>query len=357
MSVQLKIDSFGTVENPITKKQNAIKRFTWTNKNGTSVAILSYGATIQSIKVPDRNGKVEDIVMGFDDIAGYRQANNPFFGAFVGRVANRIRRGEFTLNGEAFTVSKNRNNNHLHGGNIGFDKYNFNHHVDGNVVYLSHLSPDGNEGYPGDVLTTVKCELRSDNSLVMTYQATSSKPTPVNLTNHSYFNLAGHASGYEEINKHVININADKITETDSEFIPTGKLLDVAGTPFDLRTPVELGPAMKKLTRIGYDNNFCITVPSKTSDSLNFVTRVVHPGSGRFMEVYSNQEGVQFYTGSGLPDPPVVGKGGAQYQKLGAFCLETQKFPDAVNHDNFPSTIVNPGQVYSHDVVFQFGHV
>lgn len=201
--IQLTIDCFGTVENPTTKKRDNIKRFTWENKNGMSVSLLSYGAIIQSIKVPDRSGQVEDVVLGFDDIAGYRKSNNPYFGALVGRVANRIAKGEFTLNGQVVNVAKNWNNkHHLHGGIIGFDKFNFHHNVEGNVVFLSHLSPDGYEGYPGDVLTTVRCELLDDNSLAMEYQATSTKPTPINLTNHSYFNLAGHVSE---------NINLDNI--------------------------------------------------------------------------------------------------------------------------------------------------
>lgn len=194
-SVQLKVDSFGTVENPITKKRDDIKRFTWTNEKGMSVALLSYGAIIQSITVPDRSGNPSDVVLGFDDIAGYRSKGNPYFGALVGRVANRIARGEFTLNGVDFKVAKNWNNkHHLHGGIVGFDKFNFNFNVVGNVVYLSHLSPDGYEGYPGDVLTTVRCELRDDNAIAMEYKATTTKPTPINLTNHSYFNLAGHVS-------------------------------------------------------------------------------------------------------------------------------------------------------------------
>lgn len=191
--IQLKIDCFGTVENPITKKRDTIKKFTWENKNGTSVSLISYGAIIQSIKVPDRSGQIDDVVLGFDDIAGYRKSNNPYFGALVGRVANRIAGGQFKLNDEVLTVAKNWNGkHHLHGGLIGFDKFNFDHYVVGNTVYLSHLSPDGYEGYPGAVLTTIKCELLSDNSIAMEYQATSTKPTPINLTNHSYFNLAGH---------------------------------------------------------------------------------------------------------------------------------------------------------------------
>lgn len=192
-STKLKIDCFGTVENPITKKREEVKRFTFENGNGMSVALLSYGAIIQSIKVPDRSGKVEDVVLGFDDVTGYRKSNNPYFGALVGRVANRIARGEFTLNEEIVKVAKNWNGkHHLHGGIVGFDKFNFGYFVDGNVVYLSHLSPDGYEGYPGDVLLSVKCELNNENSIVMEYQATTTKPTAINLTNHSYFNLAGH---------------------------------------------------------------------------------------------------------------------------------------------------------------------
>lgn len=193
--VSLSFGCFGMVGNPITKKDEHIRKFTWTHQNGTTLVLLSYGAIIQSIKVPDRGGKLDDVVLGFDDIAGYRTKKNPYFGALVGRVANRIARGEFEIGGEKFSVAKNWNNkHHLHGGVIGFDKFNFSHHVDGNVVYLSHLSPDGYEGYPGDVLMTVRCELREDCTVAMEYTATSTKPTPINLTNHSYFNLAGHVS-------------------------------------------------------------------------------------------------------------------------------------------------------------------
>lgn len=198
--VTLKIDCFGSVENPITKKRDDIKKFTWTNKNGMSVSLLSYGAIIQSIKVPSRSGEISDVVLGFDDIAGYRKSNNPYFGALVGRVANRIANGAFSLNGKEYNVAKNWNNkHHLHGGIIGFDKFNFSYHVDENVVYLSHFSPGGYEGYPGDMIVTVKCELRGDNSIAMEYQATTTKPTPINLTNHSYFNLAGHVRCFKRM--------------------------------------------------------------------------------------------------------------------------------------------------------------
>lgn len=193
--VSLKVDGFGSVENPITKKVEDIARFTWQNENGMCVQLISYGAIITSIKVPDRAGQLADVVLGFDDIDGYRKSNNPYFGALVGRVANRIARGQFILNGEIVNVARNWNNKHsLHGGVIGFDKFNFNHYVKGNAVYLTHLSPDYYEGYPGAVLLTFKCELLCDNSLTMSFKATTTRPTAINLTNHSYFNLAGHVS-------------------------------------------------------------------------------------------------------------------------------------------------------------------
>ena len=191
--VSLKIDGFGSVEDPITKRQEEITRFTWQNENGMIVQLISYGAIVTSIKVPDRAGQISDVVLGFDDISGYRKSNNPYFGALIGRVANRIARGQFILNGEVINVAKNWNNKHsLHGGVIGFDKFNFGHYVDGNVVYLTHLNPNGYEGYPGAVLLTFKCELLNDNSLTMEFNATTTRPTAINLTNHSYFNLAGH---------------------------------------------------------------------------------------------------------------------------------------------------------------------
>lgn len=193
--VTLSIDTFGSVENPMTKKKEDITRFTWQNANGMSVQLITYGAIITSIKVPDRNGQLADVVLGFDDISGYRKANNPYFGALIGRVANRIARGQFILNGEVINVAKNWNNKHaLHGGIVGFDKFNFNYYTHGNAVYLTHLNPDKWENYPGDCLVTVRCELLNDNSLTMDFTATTTKPTAINLTNHSYFNLAGHVS-------------------------------------------------------------------------------------------------------------------------------------------------------------------
>ncbi|XP_059619599.1 galactose mutarotase isoform X2 [Phlebotomus argentipes] len=359
-SVSLSVDSFGLVKDPVTKKEETVWVYTWRNSlSRVSVKVISYGATILSVEVPDKNGVLQDVVMGFDSLEGYFNPLNPYFGATVGRVANRIAHGKFSLDGKDVQVAKNWNGkHHLHGGIVGFDKFNWTGFVDGNALVLSHFSPDDFEGYPGDLLVQVRYELTDDDALKINFSATTSKLTSVNLTNHSYFNLAGHDAGNEEIYKHFVVINADKITETDSESIPTGKLLEVGGTAFDLRSGKTLGEAFKATAANGYDDNFCVT---KYSQGDSFVARAVHPPSGRFLEVYSDQPGVQFYTANFLPDPKdsaspkLHGKGGGLYQKHGSFCFETQKFPDAVNHDNFPSTILKPGETYQHLCVYKFG--
>lgn len=306
---------------------------------------------------------------------GYLRKDNPYFGALIGRVANRIGNGIINVHNEKIYVNKNHGDkHHLHGGFIGFDKYNWNSFVDGKCVTFSHLSVDGDEGYPGDLITTCTVSLDDENNFSLVFKAYSTKPTPVNLTNHSYFNLAGHATGHKEIYKHIVSINADKITETDqADSIPTGKLLDVSETPYDLRIPQMLGPALSKLSTFGFDDNFCVT--KGTDQTLTFLSRVVHETSGRYLEVYSDQPGVQFYTSNYMPDPKdsihpgtkkvlqspnttseaIPGKEGAKYEKHGAFCLETQKFPDASNHANFPNTILVPGKEYNHVVVYKFG--
>uniref|UniRef100_A0A1B0GI99 Galactose mutarotase n=1 Tax=Lutzomyia longipalpis TaxID=7200 RepID=A0A1B0GI99_LUTLO len=343
-AVSLSVDSFGVMKDPMTKKEETVWIYTWRNAiSCVTVKVISYGATILAIEAPDKNGVLQDVVMGFDTLEGYFNPLNPYFGATVGRVANRIANGKFFLDGKEYHVAKNWNGkHHLHGGIVGFDKFNWTGFVDGNALILSHFSPDGFEGYPGDLMVQVRYELTPDDALKINFSATTSKLTPINLTNHSYFNLGGHDSGSEEIYKHLVVINADKITETDAESIPTGKLLDVGGTPFDLRSEKALGVAFKATTANGYDDNFCVT---KYTDGLTFVARAVHPTSGRFLEVYTDQPGVQFYTANFLPDPEdaaaakLHGKGGGLYSKHGSFCFETQKYPDAVNHANFPSTI------------------
>lgn len=236
-------------------------------------------------------------------LLGYLKDNNSaYIGSLMGRVANRIGNGEFELNGVKYNLAKNFLGKHnLHGGLNGFDKFNWDSYVDGNVVYLTHVSPDMYEGFPGTVLVTAACTLSDDNSFSMKLTAVSSKPTPINLSNHSYFNLAGHDAGFMELYKHKLTINANKVLKIDTEQIPTGDFLDVGETEFDFRLPQELGDAIKKTSTNGYDNNFCIT--SGSSQSLTFVARVLHVKSGRFMEVYSDQPSVLFYTSNNLPNP------------------------------------------------------
>lgn len=235
--------------------------------------------------------------------AGYlKDGNSAYIASLMGRVANRIANAKFELNGTKHELAKNFLGKHnLHGGIIGFDKFNWDSHVEGNTVYLTHVSEDGYEGFPGTVLVTVRCELHDDNSFSMKITAVTNKPTPINMSNHSYFNLAEHGAGFKELYKHKLTINADKILIIDDEQIPTGEFLDVGETCFDFRLPQELGTAISKTPTNGYDYNFCLT--SGTSQTLTFVARVLHPDSGRFMEVYTDQPSVLFYTANNLPDP------------------------------------------------------
>ncbi|XP_045539489.1 galactose mutarotase [Papilio machaon] len=348
--VHLLEQDFGTFKNEI------VKKYTWQTKSGFKVSIISYGATIQSILVPDKVGELNDVVLGFDDINGYVERNEPYLGATVGRCANRIRGANFQIDGADFQLAKNvSEHDHLHGGLVGFDKVNWNSVVDGYKVTFSYLSKDGEEGYPGDLLTNVTYDVTDDDVINVQFIATSTKKTVINLTNHSYFNLAGHDTGAEELYNHVISINADRITETTPQSIPTGGFVNVGGTPFDLRIPIRLGDVMKQGQNL-FDDNFCINTYG--NKDLNFVSRVSHPRSGRYLEVYSDQPGVQLYTANFLPFPDqeaLVGKSGVGYRRHGAFCLETQNYPDAVHHPNFPSPILKPGDIYKHKVTYRFG--
>ncbi|KAL4713389.1 hypothetical protein ACJJTC_010374 [Scirpophaga incertulas] len=346
--VTLNEDDFGTFND------EAVKKFTWRNSNGFSMSVITYGAIIQSLKAPDRNGVVDDVVLGFEDLYSYVQRNSPYLGATIGRCANRIMGGLFEIDGIKFQLAKNIGDNHLHGGVVGFDKVIWKYNVEGLKVTLSHLSKDGEEGYPGDLITNVTFEVLEDNTVHIAFQSSTTKKTVVNLTNHAYFNLAGHHTGAAEIYNHIITINANKITETDSESIPTGAFLDVGGTPFDLRISRRLGELIKNSDM--FDNNFCVT--THDSQKINFVSRVVHAPSGRCLEIFSDQPGVQLYTANFLPSSdqsPIIGKGSATYRRHGAFCLETQKFPDAVHHTNFPSAMLKPGDLYVHNVLYRFG--
>ncbi|XP_058978095.1 galactose mutarotase [Musca domestica] len=357
-------DTFGTAINPLTKQMEEIKRFTITNGMQMKVQVITLGATIASIEVPDANGHVEDVVLGYDDVAGYQTSTNPYFGATIGRVCNRVGHGRFPLNGQEIQVSRNMNNKHqLHGGFIGFDKVHWQvvaQHQDG--VTLQHCSPDGHEGYPGEVTATVKISLTEDNCLHLLMRAKTTKTTAVNMTNHCYFNLAGHAAGKQAIYGHEVMINADKITETDGDSIPTGNFTPVEGTVYDLRKMKNMGEGIKSLLPSpisGYDDNYCAD-GNYDGNRINVIAKALYPPNGRWLEIASNQPGVQFYTSNGMPDTekgetPIYGKNGAQYTKHAAFCLETQKYPDAVNHPNFPSIILNPDEEYNHEVIYKFG--
>ncbi|XP_023014433.2 galactose mutarotase [Leptinotarsa decemlineata] len=362
--VEFEEDFFGLFTDKTTGQSSSVRRFTWRNSNSVTVQVITYGATITSIKIPGKNGHVDDIVMGFNDMEGYLNRLNPYFGATVGRVANRVGYARIEIDGTTYNVTANLGLHQLHGGLRGFDKVNWDHYVNGTKVVLSYLSRDNEEGYPGDVLVNVSFELTNMNEFLVDFTATSTKPTFVNLTNHSYFNLAGHNKGAGELYKHVVSINADYTTDVDDNSIPSGKLLPVAETIFDLRIPRVLGDVIHKIPGYdGYDHNFCINKGSK--QEITFIARAVHPPTGRALEIYSNQPGVQFYCSNSIPEDPknfkgdkskletLVGKDG-NYYKHGAFCFETQNWPDAINHKNFPPAVLYPGQKYHHSVIYKF---
>lgn len=335
----------------------AVELFTLTNAHGMEVRTMSYGGIIVSIKVPDRKGALGDVVLGYDSLAGYVKAS-PYFGAIVGRYGNRIAKGHFTLNGKTYTLAVNNGPNALHGGLKGFDKVVWHaepfQHADSVGVVLSYTSPDGEEGYPGALSVTVTYALTDANELVVSYHATTDKPTPVNLTQHSYFNLAN--GGKSDILGHILTLAADSMTPVDSTMIPTGAIVSVTGTPFDFRSPTAIGARINAAdVQIknggGYDHNFVLT---RDGPGLAHVVHVVEPTTGRTLDVSTTEPGIQFYTGNFL-DGTNVGKGGVAYQRRTGFCLETQHFPDSPNHPNFPSTILLPGAVYQSQTVFTFG--
>lgn len=335
-------DTFGT-----TSDGQKVDRYSFTNSNNIEVQIISFGGIITSIKVPDKTGKREDIVTGFDNIKDY-EINPAYFGAIIGRVANRIHKGKFTLDGEDYSLAINNGPNCLHGGIKGFDKKVWDAAIEGDLLKLSLTSPDGEENFPGTVKCTVTYELNNDNELVIDYSATTDKTTLINLTNHAYFNLAGHKEA--NVYDHTITLNAEKFTPKNEDGIPTGEIAGVNGTVFDLRSPTLMGQHINNIPGdIGYDHNFCITSDNKEK---KFAAKVEHEASGRVLETYTNQQGVQLYTGNYLND--IKGKDGACYGKHGAFCLETQVYPDAIHHTNFPSCVLKPGETYRHTTWYKF---
>jgi len=328
-----------------------IELYTLTNSKGLKVRIMTYGGTIVSLEVPDRNGKPGDTVLGYDSLDGYLK-NNPYFGSIVGRYGNRIAKGKFTLDGITYQLAKNDGENHLHGGIKGFDKAVWTAEPvrgEGVVgVKLSYLSKDGEEGYPGNLSCTVIYTLTEENELKISYEATTDKATPVNLTSHSYFNLAGQGEG--DILGNVLMLNAEAYTHVDKGLIPTGEILPVKGSPMDFTSPKAIGAQIAEV-KGGYDHNFVLR--GGGAGKLELAVQVYEPTSGRVMEIYTTEPGIQFYSGNFL-DGTITGKGGKVYQKHYGFCLETQHFPDSPNHPNFPPTILRPGEKYTSLTVHKF---
>jgi len=313
--------------------------------------IITYGAAIRTLLVPDSKGNLEDVVLGHDSVSGYEKGDG-YLGVTVGRVANRIAKGKFSVAGKTYQLEKNNGENALHGGLKGLSKSLFTATIDDskeNTVHMAYTSPDGEDGYPGSLTVNVTYSLDGEGGIDIEYKALTTEPTPVNLTNHSHFNLAGKFD-LNSIHDHFVTLNADKYTPISDALIPTGDIANVDGTPFDLRKRNNLGEAIKKTPDDGFDNNFCIN-----GCFYRLAAKLEHEGSGRVLEVFTNQPGVQFYTDNFMPtDRSFVGKGGAVYQRHGGFCLETQVYPDAVNLDNFPGVILSPGQVYSHVCKYKF---
>jgi aldose 1-epimerase len=313
--------------------------------------ITNYGGIVVALKAPDRHGTMADVVLGFDDLSGYLK-NPPYLGALVGRYANRIAKGKFMLDGHEYTLGRNNGENTLHGGLKGFDKKVWEARMEGDGVLFSYRSKDGEEGYPGNLAVSVRYTVVA-NELRIEYWATTDRETVLNLTNHSYFNLAGQGNG--DILKHKIEINADRYTPINRELIPTGELLPVAGTPFDFRTSHVIGERIDANNQQlkwagGYDHNFVL---KSCCGALGEAAKVYEPTSGRVLEVLTTQPGVQFYTGNSL-DGTVTGKGGNVYKRRYGFCLETQHFPDSPNQPSFPPVTLKPGEKFESTTVYRF---
>ena len=347
----VKREAFGTVEG------RPVEQYTLTNKNGIEVRAITYGGIITSIKTPDRAGRMGDIVLGFDSIDGYL-GDHPYFGAIIGRYGNRIAKGRFTIDGQEYKLATNNGPNHLHGGIKGFDKQIWSAEVlppmaGQSSVAFTYTSADGEEGYPGRLLVEVTYTLNDNNELIVDYLGRSDKATHVNLTQHSYFNLAGQG----DVLGHELTIDADRYTPVDATLIPTGEIASVEGTPFDFRKAAAIGARIDAAHEQikngqGYDHNWVLT-PGR-GQGLQPAARVFDPASGRTLQVSTTEPGMQFYAGNFL-DGKLLGKGGRSYGRRSGFCLETQHYPDSPNQPNFPTTLLKPGQEYKSRTVFTFG--
>jgi aldose 1-epimerase len=318
------------------------------NGQGMRVRLINYGATIVGIDVPGSDGSLTDVVLGFDALDGYLLPENPYFGACCGRVANRLAGGWFELNGEVFEVSRNAGENMLHGGFSGFDKKVWRvAELDDGSLQMSYCSSDGEEGFPGNLEVTLVYSLTESNELCLAYRAETDRDTLINLTNHAYFNLAGSGT----VLGHDVQVLADRYTVTGEDLVPTGEVAKVAGTPLDLREMKPVGAQIAQLESRGFDHNYCLK--EKRSDEVVLAARVSDPGSGRWMECYTSEPGVQLYTANYLGVVP--GKSGMVYRDFDGLCLEAQGWPDAIHHPNFPTTVLRRGEVYTQTTRYRFG--
>jgi aldose 1-epimerase len=340
--------------------EGPVQRWTLANGRGMRVRILTYGGILQSVEVPGRRGRSANVTLGFDNLDDYVQ-RSPYFGSITGRYANRIAKGRFTLDGTTYQLPINNDPNSLHGGTVGFDKHiwaaePFRRRGSVGLV-LSFTSPDGDQGYPGALATTVTYTLTERNALRMDYRATTTKATVVNLTNHAYWNLAGEGTG--SIEDHRLLLRASRYTPVDPTLIPTGAIDRVAGTPMDFRRPTAIGARIRNgfeqlVIGRGYDHNWVLDRPGSIRGGLELAARAVDQESGRVLRVLTTEPGIQFYSGNFL-DGTLVGTSGRMYRQGDGFALETQHFPDSPNHSNFPSTVLRPGQVYRTATAYQFG--
>ncbi len=345
--MELKIESEKYGEMPDGRE---VTLFTLTNANGMKVKLTNYGAITVAVETPDKKGEIADVTLGYETLDDWLGSKD-YFGATVGRYANRIAKGKFTLEGETYELATNNGPNHLHGGEKGFDKVLWDAEEvkteDSVGVKFTYLSEDGEEGYPGNLKVTATYTLNNDNEFTDVFTASTDKPTVVNLTNHTYWNLGTPAAG--DVLDHVLMLNADHYTPVDETLIPTGEIKPVEGTPFDFAEPTAIGARIDKVEG-GYDHNFCL---NNQSGQMILAARVKDPDTGRVMEIHTDQPGIQFYSGNFL-DGSVTGKNDIAYKKHYGFCLETQHYPDSPNQEKFPSTVLRPGETYRHKTIHKF---